>query len=100
MNLPESKSPRKAHEMALETWRKRVGCVYSTRLLGRAAGEEFGQYSSDIPIFDYLLSENSTNAIDTVSKTLRWNRSIQTKLSNWLATPPVPLLVIEGLRVG
>jgi hypothetical protein len=39
--------------------------------LAGAAGELFGQYSSDIPIFDYLLSENSTNAIDTVSKTLR-----------------------------
>ncbi len=39
--------------------------------LAGAAGELFGQYSSDIPIFDYLLSENATNAIDTVSKTLR-----------------------------
>ncbi len=38
--------------------------------LAGAAGEEFGQYSSDIPIFDYLFSENSINAVGTVSVSL------------------------------
>jgi hypothetical protein len=38
--------------------------------LAGAAGEEFGQYSSEIPIFDYLFSENSINAVGTVSVSL------------------------------
>ena len=50
---------------------KDLDAFTSRDFLAAAAGEEFGQYSSEIPIFDYLFSETSINAVEIVSKTLR-----------------------------
>jgi len=68
--------------------------------LAGAAVEEFGQYSSDIPIFEYLLSKNSTNAIDTVSKNLR-ESAIQTLKKALLKTVVLQeqALLVNHLRV-
>ena len=68
--------------------------------LAGAAVEEFGQYSSDIPIFDYLLSENSINAVETVSKTLR-ESAIQTLKKALLKTVVLQeqALLVNHLRV-
>jgi len=79
---------------------KELDAFTSRDFLAGAAGEEFGQYSSDIPIFDYLLSENSTNAIDTISKNLR-ESAIQTLKNALLETVVLQeqALLVNHLRV-
>ena len=75
--------------------------LYSPRdFLAGAAVEEFGQYSSDIPIFDYLLSESSINAVETVSKNLR-ESAIQTLKNALLETIVLQeqALLVNHLRV-
>jgi hypothetical protein len=68
--------------------------------LAGAAGEDFGQYSSEIPIFDYLFSEKSINAVGTVSAAL--GESYLQSLKNTLLKTMVfqeQALLINHLRV-